>query len=294
MTSFEHRSFAQILGDIHAARAWYGSLGIPTKGTRVELIESAVQDLQRDLTSLPPEEVVDKWSNPETYYALSDAAGFGAIAREVGKVGPNLMPRLNLRRILSGPILLGDEVPHQGNTDARNIFVELELAAKISEKGLPLLGFDDLQFQFDQRRYHVQCKRLHSDSAASVQQNVDAAYRQLGKTMSTDHDRGFIVLAVEKVLGLVGKVWTSGPNDSLENEVHRLTDQFCERFRSSWEQFIDPRVIGIMLILRFLCYTPSSNVNGPAYFLSVIPLVSPDTLQASEVSRIQTLVARLA
>src|SRR6266436_6311690 len=112
MAKFSSRTYEQILTDVQAARAWYESIGIKTNKTRLELIEKRICGVIQDINSLSlsREMVVERWSNPDTYYALHDGAAFGRIAREIGKVGPNLLPKKNLRDILDGPLSPLDEV----------------------------------------------------------------------------------------------------------------------------------------------------------------------------------------
>jgi hypothetical protein len=116
--SFSLRDFDRILRDIQEARAWYELLGISTEGTRLALIEDRVTALLADLKSEPPEKVVERWSKEDTYYVLSDGATFGAIAREIRKIGPNLMPKKSLRILVEGPLSPLDEVPGDASVNA--------------------------------------------------------------------------------------------------------------------------------------------------------------------------------
>lgn len=289
---FSLLNFSQILTDVQAARAWYKSIGISTEGTRLELIEERVANLLADLKSKPAEEVVDRYDKTETYYVLSDGAGFGKIAREIAKVGPNLMPKRSLKVLLEGPLSPEDENPGDGSVNARNIFTELELAAYISERGIPPTGFGDLRFRFNEVTYSLQCKRLLSP--CRVEENIQKAYDQLKENLKTDDDRGFIALAVDKLMGLEGKVYHVEKETDVTTEVYKLTEEFKKTFRSVWAKFIDPRVTGILVIFRFLCQTAKVNVRGPAYYVSVLPLVSEQTLQASELLRLRELASRLS
>jgi hypothetical protein len=289
---FSVRGFNQILEDIQAARAWYTSIGIPTDGTRLELIEERVAALLADLKSERAEKVVERWSRAETYYVLSDGAAFGRIAREISKVGPNLMPKRSLRVLLEGPLNPQDEIPGDESVNARNIFTELELAAYFSEKGIPPTGFGDLSFRFREVNYSLQSKRLLSTSR--VQENIQKAYDQLKGNLTTDDDRGLIALAVDKVMGLEGKIYRVDNDIDVTSEVYRFTDEFKRTFGPAWTGFIDTRVIGILVVFRFLCHTAKLNVIGPAYYVDVLPLVSEHTLQASDLLRLREVVSHLS
>ena len=288
---FSLRNFSQILIDVQSARDWYASIGISTEGTRLELIEKRVAALLIDLKSEPAEKVVERWGTAETYYVLSDGAAFGRIAGEISKIGPNLTPKKSLRVLLEGPLNPQDETPGYGSVN-RNIFTELELAAYFSEKGISPTGFGDLRFRFNEVNYSLQSKRLLSTSR--VQENIQKAYDQLKRDLTTDEDRGLIALAVDKVMGLEGKLYRVEGEIDLTAEVYRLTEEFKKMFGFAWARFIDTRVTGILVILRFLCQTTKLNVIGPAYYVNVLPLATEQTLQASEFLRLRYVVSQLS
>lgn len=293
MGNFHLRSFDQILEDIRQARSWYEGIGIKTSGTRLEMIESRTDDFLRDLKSSTPQEVVARWDSTDTYYVLSDGAGFGRIAREIGRVGPNLMPKKELRAILEGPISPRDEVPGDASVNARNFFTELELAAYLSEKGISPTGFDDLSFRFRGVNFEVQCKRLLSTSLDRVRENIEKAYTQLQRNMATDYDRGLIALAIEKIMSIEGKCFRVEEESDLTHEVQRLSEEFRTRFGHSWWGFVDPRVIGLALIVRFLGYSVKQNVIGPVYYVALANLASPDAFQAADLELLRQFAAQL-
>jgi hypothetical protein len=288
---FAPRTFAQILQDVEEASTWYRGLGIETAGTRLEAIEGVVRELLADLDTQAPEDTVARWSNERTYYALTDGMGFGRIARAMSKVGPNLLPRQKLRTILEGPLFLADEQPGDESVNARNVFTEFELAADFSEKGIQPVGFDDLQFEFEGVAYAVQCKRLHSKSR--VRENIDGAYRQLQGNLRSDQHRGLIGLSIDKILGLDKMILHLERAEDLNDEVRTQLDKFRAAYQTTWLNFIDTRVIGLLLILRFLCLTVPLGIVGPAYYLGFATLAAPETLQASDLNRLRRLAETL-
>jgi hypothetical protein len=213
--------------------------------------------------------------------------GFGRIAREIGQVGPNLLPKRNLRTLLEGPLSPEDEEPGDASVNARNIFVELELAAYFSEKGIPPTGFNDLRFQVEAVDYSVQCKRLLSRSR--VNENVEKAYDQLQKDLMTANDRGLIALATDKMMSLEGKILPAENETVVTAEASRLAEEFRNAYGSAWAKFPDPRVIGILLISRFLCHSVEHNVVAPAYYIDVIPVASEEV----DRMRLREIVSRL-
>ncbi len=289
MAKFSPRTYKQILADVQAARVWYESIGIKTDKTRLELIEKRIHGVIQDINSLslPREVVVERWSNADTYYALNDGAAFGRIARELDKVGPNLLPKKILRNLLAGPLSPLDEVSGDQSVNPRNYFTELELAAFFSEKGIPPTGFDDLKFQFQGVNFIVQCKRLQS--CARVNANIDHACNQLKKDFVTRSDRGLIALAIEKVMHLDGKMFCveerEDLNKSLDYEVSKLIKEFCEKFKPYWQKF-DRRIMAIMFICRFLFLPVKPNVISSAYIINFLDLNSVKVFRVKDFTKV--------
>jgi hypothetical protein len=152
------RGIGQIVLDIKRAYDWYANIGISPVGTRLQEIHDYVT-YQLFNTATPEAKALEAGAGDEdTYYALIDGASFGQIATEISKLPSHLLPRSTLRDVLKGPLATSKE--EAGPTaDPRNKFVELELAAHLSSAGFELLGFDDLEFEFENHRYRVECKR---------------------------------------------------------------------------------------------------------------------------------------
>ena len=93
---------------------------------------------------------------------------------------------------------------------------------------------------------------------------------------------------------LEGKIYRVENEAALTSEVYRLTEKFKKAFGSAWARFVDPRVVGILIIFRFLCHTAKLNVIGPAYYVDILPLVSEQTLQASDLFRLREVVSHLS
>jgi hypothetical protein len=143
----EFRSIGLILVDVLQACKWFEKIGISTTGTRLEAIRGYLDELLNPTTP-EAKPLGEDATEEDIYYALSDGAGFGLIAAEMAKLSSQLLPRRTLRDNLQGPLAASKEEP--GSTsDARNKFVEIELAAYFSSAGFKLLGFDDLKFEFE-------------------------------------------------------------------------------------------------------------------------------------------------
>ena len=268
--AFQARTFEELLGDVSVALECYTELRISTEGSRLEAVHTRLCDLETQRRQGWTDELVHKWDRLETWYALSEAYGFGRIAREIRKVGPNLMPKRVLRSSIEGPLSPLDEAPGTGSVNGRNFFFELETAAAFSEKGIAATGFDDFRFAFHGLDFHVQCKRLHSKAA--IERNLVAACRQLRRRIAQSNERGLVAVALEKVLGLEG--WYVPVRDQLAT-VTMGFKWFESRYRGLlWCLATATPIIGVLLVVRFLTQ-PDEGLRRAVYYTGVVPLVQP-------------------
>jgi hypothetical protein len=275
------RSSGQIYVDVIKARSWFDKVGIRTSGTRLEKISECVYGLlaggTHNAEPLGPDN-----TEGDTYYALSDGAGFGLIAAQMSKLPSHSLPRGLLRDVLRGPLAASKEDPI--SSEARNKFVELELAAHFSLAGFPLLGFDDLKFEFDGLSYLVECKR--PSHAGTLDDNMSKAYTQLQSKLDHSTDRGIVAVAVEKILGLERRIHPVTSPAALARSEAEAFRSMISKYQHAW---VDPRVVGVMAIIRFLMRTPDPSVINSGYSLGLIKFASAGSLESTEEARLDRL-----
>jgi hypothetical protein len=177
--------------------------------------------------------------------------------------------------------------------DPRNKFVELELAAHLSSAGFKLLGFDDLEFEFEGHRYLVECKRPSREG--TLDDNIQKAYSQLRKKLDGPSSRGMVAVAVEKVFGLDNRflmVDTPSPVSALAVSISEQFRDKVAKYESQWLD-PDPRVVAVLALIRFLMKTKAPESIGSSYTCGLVKLASPQVLQATESNRLDRMVEKL-
>ena len=226
------RTPGQIYVDALRARDWLEATGIPTANTRLAHIIAHIYGLLNSVTA--GDGPLGVGASPEdTYYALSDGAGFGLIAAEMSKLPSNLLPRGALVDILKGPLAISKEEP--SSSDPRNKFVEFELAANLSSAGLQLLDFDDVKFQFENHAYLIECKRPSQSNR--LEHNIEKAYTQLSAKLTSSSDRGIVAVAVEKVFDLDSRIQPVALAISPTDFARSVAEQFRSRiskYETGW------------------------------------------------------------
>jgi hypothetical protein len=276
----EIRTTGQILVDVLKAREWFESIGIPTTGTRIEAIRDY---LYEHLDPITP-------ADENTYYALSDGTGFGLIATEMSKLSPQILRRRSLQDILKGPLLASEEVPPI-NDHARNIFLELELAAYCSSTGFKILGLEDLNFEFEAHRYFVQCKRPFREE--NLDYHMKRAYCQLKKQLVKPSDRGIVAVAVEKMFGLDRQFHPVESASSASEFAVSVAKQFGRKIVQYNRTWVDTRIVGFLAIIRFLTKTGEQEQPCANYIPVLVKRASPQVGQAAESERLDSMMKAL-
>jgi hypothetical protein len=287
--ALQFRRLGDVVIDVKNAYEWYQSIGFKLSGTRLEKIQDYL--LYQLLNTATPEAraLEEGTADENTYYALSDGAGFGLIAEEIVKLPSHIIRRSTLKHLLEGPLAPSEETPD--NSRARNEFVELEMAAYFSKAGFKLLGFDDLKFEFEGVEYQVECKRPFS--AGALDPNIGDAYRQLSPKLNRDDSRGIIAIAVEKVFDLDRNFQKVLSLSDVSEIGIKVADKFRTKVVKFDSQWVDTRLVGILAIIRFLVKTEEPQTIGPSYSLGLIMRTSPGVGQAVDCERLKRMVSQL-
>ncbi len=275
MSSFQLQAFDVILDGVRQAYQWLASLNIDARGTRLEKIAEQIEEIIQGIARADREEYFRGRNRRSDYWAIADGASFKEIWEQFYSLPSNRVPRRLLKEAIRGQALdPSEEQPGTGTENARNFQAQLEVASQISAKGIPITGFDDAEFEFHGTPFMVECKRI--SSPGQVSDNVKKADTQIRKKLA-EHGRALIAIAPEKLLNLdeeEPRLISHGGRE-LEGIVRSLADNF---YRENGHVFtdLDPRVIGIMLVLRFVCHDLSHGGYSIARYSAITPLYRGD------------------
>lgn len=282
----ELRTLGQTVVDVLEAIDWFKAIGIDTAGTRLEQINSYLQELLNPTTpSANPFQ--EEPNGPGASQAAVEAVWFGRVTRQLRALPSHRLPRRALRDVLAGPFMASDESAE--SSDARNKFVELELAAMCMEAGIEVTGFDDVRFSFENTSYLVECKRPLS--SAALRSNVSKGYQQLCRKMG-ESDRGIVAVAVDRVFGLDGRFFDVTERDQLLEIATSYARQLEDAARPELRTWVDSRVVGVAAIVRFLMRGPSQRI-GSSYQFAILKVASGSAGQLTDSMRLDRIAACL-
>ena len=268
---------------------WLNSKGIETKETRFEKILENVKTINESFKSNTIDSMIKEKGNEVLWFSLLEAAPFELICKSFKNLKDHEIPRKKLKDILGGPFLPKEEEIGDSNVNTRNYLFELELAAKLKSKGINIIGFDDVKFEFESIDFIIECKRIFSDK--TVKPNVEKAYEQLKKQMN-ENKRGIIALSVEKIYK-TDHLYFEATEAETEIKINQIIDSFIKENRKYWGNFIDIRIIGIFIVLKFIVIIKPRQLLTSGFQLAVLPLCTPKNLQYSDYDRLMALGNKL-
>jgi hypothetical protein len=276
------RPLNEIVDDLPKAMAWFESIGISTKETRLQAIHSY---LFSQMHFPYPAGVI---SEADHHSVINDAAGFGLIAQEFAKLPLSGLPKRALRESLYGPLCSSSE-DTQSN-DSRNKFFELELAVHFAMAGVKIVGFDDVQVEFEGSRYIIECKRPFLDH--NFETNLSKAYAQLEKRLKHSTDRGLAAFALEKMLVIDDTIQGIDSTSGARAFAESIGDQLRPRIIANGTTS-DLRIVGLLFIFRFLMRTKTAGTNAANYQVAAMPFNYQGRDPISERSRLLRLIDTL-
>lgn len=285
--AFQNKRLGDIVVDICESLKWYADLNIKTESTRLDEIYKHVA-LYLMNPSTEEGSAFEKGNITEKdFYALSDGVSFGLIAKELSKLKSHVLPKRTVKDVLNGPLTPEDE--ELINSDGRNKFVELELAANLSSTGLNILGFDDVAFEFEGIKYLCECKRPFKSS--SLDRNIQKAYSQLTKKIAKDSDRGLIAVSVEKVFNLDQSFQFLDKTTDINKFALDIASELNQKITKYQRIWIDSRIVGVLAIVRFIVKTPKTFISS--YNIAVLRSALPEFGQKADNDRLLRLTEHL-
>jgi hypothetical protein len=133
-----------------------------------------------------------------------------------------------LKRSLDGHADAAQETPK--SNQGRNAMFELSIAAAVARQGLkPAFNLDkpDLQFQFEDHRVLMECKRVLSEKA--IDEAMSTGIRQLRKKVNISADDvGLLAINISRLFNSGDGWWTvkadAHPVRVLSNMIHRVIE----------------------------------------------------------------------
>lgn len=161
--------------------------------------------------------------------------------------------RVRLEKALKGARELEKETPKKDG--ARNYLFELVMTALLKQAGLKvkLDGVEDVRFDFHDKLFFMECKRIHS--IAMLRQNINEAASQLRMRFAdaqTEEARGIVSIDISKLLNTGGRCLECSTLEELNSEVTKLVEMFKQQHRRDLGPTRDERVIGLFLYARVL------------------------------------------
>lgn len=237
-----------ILDELQKVKSWFDQIKITTEGTRFEDILNNFINIVKYKQESSVNDYIKDYGFENYFYSALDALAFIDVYKGLSHYKGSL-PKKKLKESLSGPLIPRNEILGDKNVNSRNTFFELEVASKLMLNDIQVIGFDDVNCNFENYRFFFECKRLLSKS--NIESNINYAYTQLSRKLKNQNDRGIIALTFDKAYGFEGMLLDTSNFNDIEKKLNELGNIFIKENYPIWRSFNNKQIIGIILFIKF-------------------------------------------
>lgn len=292
MSTLVIKSYQEILNKLNPCELWLKSLNIPTSNSRLSEIIGYIDSLNSHYNNQTLPSLIEEVGNEKLWFALLESRAFITIHEAFLGLNQSRLPKKKLEEILKGPFLPTDEKPGDANVNARNCLFELELAARMKSSGFNVTGFDDIEFDYSNNKFNIQCKRLFS--VRNMSYNINRAYEQLGGKLNNNAGKGIIALAIEKIEETDRYLLDVSSKQEGGNKVNQRIVSIIQKYGNLWHNFIDIRVIGVLICLKFISIIRDEGpLLASGFFIGCDPLCSNQSTQFYDRQLIENIARQL-
>ena len=247
---FEEVSDIKTLSKLEKVREWLEKFQIETNNTRFDEIYKLNKELAYFKSEHRLNDLITKHENFKLWYAKTETVAYLDIYNALKYFKSHQLPKAKLRKMLRGPFLPWDESQNKSNNESRNILFELETAALFKKAGYEIIGFDDVDFHYNNYIFNVQCKRLFSNQ--NIKYNILEASNQLSKKIKSKNHKGIIALSIDKITGTEGTFIKADSPRSIEISCNSTIKDFIEKYKIVWKKIVNPNILGVLVVFHII------------------------------------------
>ena len=291
-STFHKVDYDIILKRLNETRDWLSNIKLKIDGSRFSDILEHVNLICDYHEQNKVQDLLDNFDNEILWYALLESGAFLDIHQAFKKLKSHQIPRAKLVEILKGPFLPKDEDPVAQNIHSRNTLFELQIAAKINNAGIEVIGFDDIDFILDEQQFNAQRKRIHS--LKRIEENVQKAYEQIqSRLKNNENQKAIICISIDKLAEKDGKILRVKRAKDIAPEMVRSTSDFIETYKKYWQNFVDIRLIATLVYFQAAAIVEDLNLLTCCHQIEIDPIAIPENLQSREYALILSMVEKL-
>jgi hypothetical protein len=247
--NFERIRFEKQFEYLDNTKKWLKIIGINTANTRFDKIYNYNKRIIEHDNNNSLNKLLEEYDNLELSLALVDASSFINIYQAFKDEKSHIHPRAKLKKMLKGPYYSWEEDPLKGDNESRNILFELETAAFFKKAGVEIIGFDDVDFNFEETKFNVQCKRIFSEK--KIEENISESANQFTKRMESQGNiKGIICLSIDKLMAKEQLVFKVKTLNEIKNNLGKLVIEFSGKYKHLWNGFLNINILAVFLFFH--------------------------------------------
>ena len=284
-------SYHDMLTQITFFEIWLQEHNITPKQNRLAELKTFLQQMDDSWRggSRQIEDLKSKLGIEYMIFGLNEASALVEIIKFLSTYPPHNLPRQTIKDMLGGPFLPKDEISGNETVHPRNRQFEIEVAARLGNKGIRIKKFDDVQFDFENKVFSIQCKRLIS--AGNIVQNIRKAHEQLRQQFSRGNNHGIIALSIDKLIDSDKNILAVDSVAEAESKLISHMLNFVQEHAESFNGLCGSEVMAVFIVARIVVDLNSGTRLNSYSQLFVVNLCEKNTENHSCMSRLLSKIS---
>lgn len=261
MKDYNTFTYDEILKDLDKTEEWLHVIGLKIENNRLGKARKNFGLINKLYRQNNVEMIDKKVGDDSAIESMFTCMGFNDIYKTLSKFGNRKDFRQILKDSLKGKLKSIDEIG-RSRDHARNIFFQLELASFLRNHGINIVGFDDIEFNFDGYNFIVECKRPFLEK--NIPSNINKAFSQLREKLK-ENEKGIIAIGLDKCVGkqrdIEGKIFNCKNFQDVIKEENQIIDDFISKYGSCWKNRMDINIVGVFLYIKLIFIVKDNAVS---------------------------------
>lgn len=191
-----------------------------------------------------------------------EARKFNRIIDFFKNIDQSQLPIRGMKSMCKGPTFHIDEKPELHNSEGRDIQFEFLLSSFLSNAGLKVIRFDDIQIDYATTKIRYECKR--PIYRKNLRPRFSEAVDQLaGKIAPFPNEYGIVAFSIERIDEFDRKLYQGADIEATIHNLVPIKDAVIEELKDSLALPPEKKIIGLHICINTVLWNKKAGQFNP-------------------------------
>lgn len=198
----------------------------------------------------------------ELFLTVGEARKFNRIIDFFKNIDQSQLPIRGMKSMCKGPAFHVDEKPELHNSEGRDIQFEFLLSSFLSNAGLKVIRFDDIQIDYATTKIRYECKR--PTYRKNLRPRFSEAVDQLAEKIApSQNEYGIVALSIERIDEFNRKLYQGDDIDATIHNLVPIKDMVFDELKDSLALPPEKKIIGLHICINTVLWNKKAGQFNP-------------------------------